>query len=320
MKIITLLFIFVSISCFAQLEENLLLHYKFDGNAVDETRNQFHGIPSEVTYVEDRFGNENSAAYFNGIDSFIDLPNLPELKPQLPVSFSFWIRYDSDDFRDRAVFDTSFENDRSSGVFFNSQSATGKYGISFGDGSPVFNPGTRRTYNSNDTIVRDQWIFVITTVTASLDMTIYIDCKERGGVYSGSGGILQYSLTPGSIGRHDKDLNVPPNYFKGALDDFKYWDRALTQDEIYSMCDYLHTSQFSENKFTVSPNPAKDIIIIKTDSKLPFILNIYDSLGRLVLSNNSKNEINIRNLSNGLYFLKFISDNTIQTKKLIIKK
>src|SRR5690606_2941820 len=111
MKTITLILLLVSIPCFSQIEENLLLHYKFDGNTIDESGNGFDGLASNVTYTADRFGNVNSAVYFNGANSFIDLPNLAALKPQLPVSFSFWIKYDSSDYQDRAVFNTSFEED-----------------------------------------------------------------------------------------------------------------------------------------------------------------------------------------------------------------
>src|SRR5690606_36848248 len=36
----------------------------------------------------------------------------------------------------------------------------------------------------------------------------------------------------GCIGRHDRDLGAPANYFKGAIDDFRYWNRELTVDNI----------------------------------------------------------------------------------------
>ncbi len=128
MKIITVLLL-VSFSCFSQIENNLLLHYKFDGNTNDESVNGFDGISNNITYTTDRFDNANSAAYFNGVDSFIDMPNTADLKPQLPVSFSFWIKYDSSDYHHQEVFNTSFEEDISSGIYFNSQVSTGNYAV-----------------------------------------------------------------------------------------------------------------------------------------------------------------------------------------------
>lgn len=320
MKIITLLFILLSIPCVSQIEENLLLHYKFDGNVNDETMNQYDGLPSGVTYVNDRFGNENSAVHFDGINDFIDLPNIQELKPQLPVSFSFWIKYDSTEYTDTEVFNTSFQEEESSGVYFNSQMSTGNYAVNFGDGSPFYNPSARRTYISNRAIDNDQWHQVTVVVKASLDMKIYIDCKEYGGIYSGEGGDLFYSVGAGSIGRNDRDLNIPANYFKGSLDDFKYWDKALSESEIPTQCVPLSTTEFSSESFIFYPNPAKDIIYVQSNAQTSFQLNIFNNLGKLVISTYSTNEINISNLSNGLYFLKFSSEKNIQTKKLIINR
>lgn len=320
MKIITLLCILIAIPGISQIDENLLLHYKFDGNTNDETQNQFNGFPSGITYVEDRFGNENSAAYFNGINSFIDLPNVPELKPQLPVTFSFWIKYDSSDYQDRAVFNTSFEDDISSGIYFNTQIATGNYAINYGDGSPFYTSAARRTYVSSQAIVNDEWHNITVVVKGALDMEIYVHCKENGGTYSGEGGDLFYSLTAGSIGRNDRNLGVPANYFKGSIDDFKYWDRALNADELWELCNVLQTSEFAENNFSIYPNPAQDKFFIRSDFKSDFNLSIYNNIGRLVLSAASTTEINIDNLPNGLYFLKFSSEKNTQTKKLIINR
>lgn len=319
MKIITVLLL-VSFSCFSQIENNLLLHYKFDGNTNDESVNGFDGISNNITYTTDRFDNANSAAYFNGVDSFIDMPNTADLKPQLPVSFSFWIKYDSSDYHHQEVFNTSFEEDISSGIYFNSQVSTGNYAVNFGDGSPYYNPSARRTYTSNSQIENNKWIHVIVIAKAALDMEIYIDCQEHGGTYSGDGDDLFYSLSPGSIGRNDRNLYVPANYFKGALDDFQYWDRALDQNEIFEICGALSTSDFSANTFIVYPNPAQNTLYIQSGSHTDFHLNIYDNMGRNILSTHSTDIMDIKHLSNGLYFLEFISENTKQTKKLIVNR
>jgi|GEM_PF-4544982 len=219
------------------LADNLLLHYPFNGNASDISGNNFHGNASGVTYTTDRFGLQNSIASFDGINDFINLPNDIALKPNLPVSFSFWILYESDNHKDQAVFNTSYEEDRSSGVYFNAQISTGNYGINYGDGDNFYNPTARRTYVSNQQIDIQNWHHIVAIVRGPSDMSIYVDCVEQGGAYSGSGGNLVYSSTPGSIGRRDRDLGVPALYFKGKLDDFMYWDRAITEEEVFVLRD-----------------------------------------------------------------------------------
>ena len=320
MKTIALLLILISIPGISQIEENLLLHYKFDGSALDNTDNQFDGFSSGVTYVEDRFGNEGSAVHFNGINSYINLPNLAELKPQLPVSFSFWIIYESSNYQDRAVFNTSFEEDKSSGIFFNAEQSSGKYGVSYGDGTPAYTPGTRRSYTSNKTIVNNEWHNITIVVEGPTNMKIYIDCKEDGGNYSGSGGSLFYSLTPGSLGRHDRDMGNPADYFKGSLDEFKYWNRALEPIEVYLLCEDLGTIKTKEHSFIIYPNPAQDILRVEGIWETNASIQIYDSLGKIVLSQSLQEEISISNLSNGIYYVKFISDIKISTEKLVIRR
>jgi|GEM_PF-3123774 len=239
-QIILVLLFSCSLGLSQDLDQNLLLHYSFDGNAIDESGNSYDGIESNVTYVEDRNGVPNSACHFNGFSSFIDFPNVSNLKPELPVSFAFWIRYDSDDFEDRALFNTSFEEDVNSGVHFTSQSSTGKYAVGYGDGSNGYSSDSRRSYVSDSQIETGVWHHVAIVVNGPTNMEIYIDCDDFGGTHSGTGSGLQYSVDPGTIGRHDQNTQgVLAYYFNGVVDEFRYWDRALTEDDILLLCSDL---------------------------------------------------------------------------------
>ena len=307
-------------SIYAQdLSDNILIHYRFNGDANDSSENEYHGSISGVNFGVDRDGNPNSAAYFDGIDDFIDLPNLIELKPELPVSFSFWIKYDSQNYQDRAVFNTSFENDRSTGVYFNTQISSGNYAINFGDGTYTYNPTTRRTLTSNETIDTDNWHHIAVVVRSATDMNIFVDCIDYEGEYSGTGGDLVYSNTPGSIGRRDRDLGVPANYFKGKLDDFMYWDRELTISEISDLCGVLAVSDFVSipNSISVYPNPSNGIVNIKSDIDFDSIA-IHNSLGQQIFKRAYKNEIDLGYLTNGIYILSLVKDNLVMRRKIIL--
>lgn len=217
------------------LTNSALIHYPFDGNVDDITPNEYHGTNYGATFTSDRFDNMNGAVLFDGTDDYIDLPNLIELKPMAPISFSFWIRYDSPDTENRSVFNTSFEEGTNSGVYFNSQSSTGNYAINFGDGSNSYTSGSRRTYVANKSIEVNVWNHIVVMVNSELDMEIYVNSIKTDGTFSGTGNELQYSDTSGTLGRHFRSFNDPVNYFKGALDDFRYWNRALTENEILEL-------------------------------------------------------------------------------------
>ena len=50
-----------------------------------------HATVSGATLTADKAGNANSAYSFDGVDDYIGLPNDASLKPQLPLSVSFFI-------------------------------------------------------------------------------------------------------------------------------------------------------------------------------------------------------------------------------------
>ena len=83
------------------------------------------------------------------------------------------------------------------------------------------------------------WNHIVVMVNDALYMEIYVNGVKTEGDFSGSGGALTYSDTSGSLGRHYRTPTAPVNYFKGALDEFRYWNRALTADEIVE----LHTAE-----------------------------------------------------------------------------
>ena len=239
MKLASVIFalILMSAASAQNLKDNLLLFYQFNNNTLDQSDNGYDGTPFGMTYTEDRFGNKNSAASFDGVNDYLNFPNLDELKPDLPVSFSFWIKYESDSFFDRAVFNTSFEENVNSGVYLSSASALNTYAIGYGDGSPFYDNSSRRSLRSNTEIITGEWVHLTAVISGPNDIQVYINCLDNGGNYSGSGGELAYSDLPGCIGRHDQNTGaVEAYYFNGAIDDFRYWSRALTEAEILQLC------------------------------------------------------------------------------------
>ncbi len=322
--LIFLIFLFTYFSVFGQdITENLLLHYTFDNTFLDASDNNYDATNFGASFVEDRFGNSNGALLFDGIDDYINLPNLTALKPNLPVSFSFWIRYDSEGANDRDVFNTSFEEDVNTGIYFNSQQSTGNFAVNYGDGSSNYTSSTRRTYVSNEPIDTGEWQHIAIIVNSQNDMKIYVDCVEFGGGYSGTGGSLQYSNTSGTLGRHDRDLGLPANYFKGAIDSFRYWDKALTVDEVMLLCEEtlsIPEITMSSQETILYPNPTDGIIHFQTKNNDIDTVILYNNIGQIVLKLTYQTTLNISTLPKGMYYLQLMRNNIpIETKKVIMK-
>lgn len=82
---------------------------------------------------------------------------------------------------------------------------------------------------------------------------------------------------------------------------------------------------YTYDLFSVSPNPAKDNILISVNqqSQDAMMLNIYNMTGNLVKSDvleNEKQTYNISSLSNGIYILELKSGNLTDKKRLIINR
>jgi len=221
--------------------QELLLHYDFDNNVDDSSGNGYSGSPSGVTFVADRNGNPNSAVSFDGVDDFIDFPNISDLKPDLPVSIDLWVKFDDLQPQNSVVFTTDFQEDNHSGVFLN-LSTSGKLGISYGDARGNTVSSNRRSKLADTVIAAGIWYHVVAIVRGPTDMDIFVDCNNANGTYSGSGSSLGYTNNPGSIGRKDANTNLPTYYFKGTIDEFKYYRGVISPASEESIFNNLENS------------------------------------------------------------------------------
>ncbi|MCK6640308.1 MAG: T9SS type A sorting domain-containing protein [Bacteroidia bacterium] len=91
-----------------------------------------------------------------------------------------------------------------------------------------------------------------------------------------------------------------------------------------STCFSINSVGIDENSatnFSIYPNPANDIITVQTQIGATIV--ILDAIGNQVAASkatNTKTDIAVDQLANGIYFVKVISDNQDQTQKLIISK
>lgn len=232
-----ILLVGLSMSGHAQnLLNGLLVHYPMNGNALDIGPNGFHGIVDGAVLGADEDGIPNGAYYFDGVNDFIDFPNDPLLKPVFPFTVAVVVKYDNTTIvQDAHVFTTDFTQDNYHGAFCSIVNL--KQTISFGGAAGNTNPASRRTKTGTTSLVSGQWYRITFILRGVNDMEIYIDCVNDGGTYSGTGPTnMVHSSVPGCLGRMDTNVGAPSNYFKGAISDFRMWDRELSELEITYLC------------------------------------------------------------------------------------
>lgn len=227
---------FMALGVFSQnINDNLLIYYSFDGNALDQSGNGFHGTVN-ATLTQDRFGNPNSAYSFNGVNQYIDLPNVQALKPPLPISYSAWVKFNSLPTTGNVMFTNNFAQDNHSGVWMQVAS-TGELAICYGSAIGGTSWNNIRVKKGTTILQPGIWYHVVGVARGETDMDLYINCENDGGYYQGTTTFpLAYTADPGSIGRKD-NAGIPPYYFDGVLDDYRYWNRSLTAQEALLLCE-----------------------------------------------------------------------------------
>lgn len=174
-NLILITFLSISFSSFNQnINDSLLIHYNFEGNAEDQSGNNNHGNVN-ATLTDDRFGNPNSAYSFNGVNEFIDLPNVSELKPQLPITVSFWIKFDEIAGDQTTEFTNDFATDNHTGIWINT-SSTGLFAANTGDNTGNTSSTNRRTKVGETFLQADEWYHLTAVIRSGNDMDLYRLC------------------------------------------------------------------------------------------------------------------------------------------------
>ena len=90
-------------------------------------------------------------------------------------------------------------------------------------------------------------------------------------------------------------------------------------DDVVLFKGLIGTDDFAENKFSVYPNPVKDMLNIKSTAAVDNV-TVYDILGKVVLQENPGKispAINMSNLASGSYLVKVTIGNSSKTVKVL---
>ncbi|NMH28853.1 LamG-like jellyroll fold domain-containing protein [Flavobacterium silvaticum] len=274
-------------------QEDLILHYTFDGNANDSSGNNNNGTVHNATLTEDRNGNPNGAYDFNGVDSYIDFPasaSLDEIYTSEEVTIAAWINI-RNWYQGWNVFPIIEQynplTDYGS-LVLEANWASG--GILFTSGYNYEIVGANYTWDFN------AWHHVAVTYkkTESI-VNFYVD----GNLVGSSSYSQDFSPDSENLYAIGRSLSGPDEYTDGKIDEISVYKRAMTSEEIG---DILAVSQNQIPTLKMYPNPATAVVNIENYASPD--INIYSAEGRLVFSGSiSNNKVNVDQLTPGFYFL-----------------
>jgi len=223
----------IQISAQVNLQQGLVAYYPFNGNANDESGNGNHGVVYGASLTEDRFGNANSAYYFNGIDNYID-PPYPTLNSQ-SFSLSMWFKTDGS--INIGINESIFGGRSShnwnpigtSTIIYNM--ITWQYDTLIVAQIMGLGGGIRPTVSEEISVYDQNWYHWLVTSSHN-KFKLYLNSELIGEANQTTSG----NLTPfGVIGAYsDKNIQLY-HHFAGIIDDVRFYNRPLTYDEVLAL-------------------------------------------------------------------------------------
>lgn len=217
-----LLFAFVVLTTQFFYSQNLVAYYPFNGNTNDKSGNANNGTVNGAMLTIDRFGNANSAYYFDGISNYISITDNPNINIQTGESFSisFWVKHDAQN-------NAKYMISKYQGSFGEPSYAigTGSAGDSYSwfELTPSNGIENRGNIDLND----GNWHNITTVFKSGESITIYTD------------GVLDISNSTTHTGSiiNTRNLTIGSGsnlaqFYKGSIDDIKIYKKALSETEI----------------------------------------------------------------------------------------
>jgi hypothetical protein len=297
----------------------LIASYPFNGNANDVSGNNLNGTVANAVISTDRFGNANSAYYFNGSTALITVPHNAILNT-FPLSINVWFKTNTSGGGGGSIVN-KYQNGSLNGYNLSLLASNGHYKTQYYyNGSNNVTGETTTTYNDN------QW-HMATAVYSSSDLKMYIDNVLVNTV--NWTGTPQATTTTRDLlfGKLDDATNY---YYQGYIDDISLYDCALSTIDIDSLFNITVTGinqNFPQNSISIYPNPTNSIINIDFGnemSKTNYSIIMENTLGQVVfqtLTNQQNFQVDVNSFSRkGIYFVKIINNtsNAITTKKIIL--
>ncbi|MBK7979282.1 MAG: hypothetical protein IPK06_04590 [Ignavibacteriae bacterium] len=103
----------------------------------------------------------------------------------------------------------------------------------FGNDRPTAIPSSRRSVYTKQPLPENNWFHFVGIIISDKIMYIYINNKRAEVVYDGSATeVLYQNVGVPAFGEYKTSTVLPLTYFKGAIDDFRFYNRELSEREI----------------------------------------------------------------------------------------
>ena len=223
------------------LKDSLVVFFPFTQNSRDSSGNNHHSQVYGAVYSTDRFGNPNSALWFDGVDDSVIVGNVLNVPQQKAISYSAWFRPESINWPN--------PNNRHVGLAIGRKSS-GELAMNVDDESTKrfsarIYQGSQQSINSNASYCRSepnslkysQWFHVVAVFEDTV-VTLYVDAWKRDQFCTQTNNGGRFSYVPSQailrIGKGFNSYETERN-FHGKIDDVRIYNRALNYCEVVKL-------------------------------------------------------------------------------------
>lgn len=217
------------------LNQGLIAYYSFNGTANDVSGKNNNPSYNSATLTTDRYGNANSACYFDGLDDFLTVPGTAGMNTATAMTVALYFNTESTNLQ-TLIGKINYAN--GTGAQFQVAINWTSYpGILYGVNNPADLCNTQIASNSayvntGGTVPTNQWHCLV--------------CTYEGGVQKLylNGLLVSTNNTSFNVLRQctNSDIQIGnwwqngQQLFKGKMDDVRIYNRALNQTEVNALC------------------------------------------------------------------------------------
>lgn len=236
-KVLLIHMLLLALGAFGQIpsyvpQNGLVGWWPFNGNANDESGNGYNGIVNDATLTADRFGIQNAAYYFNGINNSINLITT------LPISFSINAWVNTNSYKSYILNGGDTIGEKLISTYNNNYGFTGfecaldgkpsNYGKSI---AAFWCNNNCNALSSNNSIMGLGSWYNLTITYGNGVLRYFINGNLTDTVLSS----YVPNLRSVFLGAREYYNNGPAFFFNGKFDDIGIWNRALIQQEITNL-------------------------------------------------------------------------------------
>jgi PKD repeat protein len=227
--------------------DSLVAYYPFDGNAKDISGNERNGVVhGNINFLQGKV--EKAAEFYNSdstLNTLSDYISLPDISIY-ETTVSFWTKFNIMSHpHGGAIYSIGRDGERNFFIFLDGAGNLSAHFINTPNTQistyyPLYTVGCCHT-KQLDTLLDHKWHFITVSLSKN-SLSLYIDSYLHDSVFSDLINSTGFEKIPNFIGAHGFIWNNGfSSRFNGVIDDFRIYNRALSDGEIKQLYETTET-------------------------------------------------------------------------------